>query len=91
MSILLHTEYTHLSAINRVIRLAMGLLVIVGSAVAAINLSPLISGIWFTAPMLPAVYLMFTGFTGFDPLHDPRKLHKRCEKPFPPIGPFIVH
>jgi hypothetical protein len=71
--------------------MAIGMMVIIGCAVAAINLGPLTSGIWFSALMWPAAYLMFIGFTGFDLLNDPRKLQKRCEKPLPPAGPFIVH
>jgi len=80
-----------MSDVNRVNRMAIGLLVIVGCVVAATHVGSLVSSLWFAAAMWPAAYLMFTGFVGIDPLHDPRKREKKCEKPLPPAGPFIVH
>jgi len=91
MSILVHTEKTHMSDVSRVARMVLGMLVIIGCAVAASMHNSIFSGTWFAFAMWPAAYLMFTGFIGFDPLNDPRRHQKKCEKPLPPVGPFIVH
>jgi len=70
--------------------MAVGMLVIIGCAIAAAKLTSLVSGIWFAVAMWPAAYLMFTGFTGFDPLSAPHKTQKTCKMPFIPAGPYCA-
>ncbi len=91
MSILLQTQHTNMGTAHRIIRMVVGVSIIIGCAIAAINYSPLVDGMWFAALMWPAAYLMFTGFTGVGPFGMPQKQKNKCRNPQPPIGPFIVH
>ncbi len=90
MSILLQTQHTNINTTQRITRIVVGMAIIIGCTIGAINYSLLVDSTWFATAMWPAAYLLFSGFTGFAPFGNTTR-QRKCKKPLPPIGPFIVY